>query len=105
MLQELASIYQRTNAPGGRGWSGGVDREQGAQADEASCVRWSIETVGRSVVTAERMQKLRAAVSTGVTTPAQDATVLATLHDLEVGEHGADREVALIMHQEKLGAR
>ena len=48
-------------------------------------------------------QKLRrAAVSTGVTTPAQDAQVLAMLHDLEVGEHGA--EVAMTMHQEKPGA-
>jgi hypothetical protein len=48
VLQELSSIYQRTHAPGGRsGWSGGFGREQGAQADEASCVRRSIETVGR----------------------------------------------------------
>ena len=102
VLQELASIYQRTHAPGGRGWTGGFGREQGPQADEANCVRRSIETVGRSAVTSGRMQKLRAAVSTGVTTPAQDVQVLAMLHDLEVGEHGA--EVAMIMHQEKLGA-
>ena len=65
-------------------------------------MRRSIEAVGRSAATAERMQKLRAAVCTGVTTPAQDAQVLAMLHDLEVGEHGD--EVAMIMHQDKLGA-
>ena len=50
----------------------------------------------------ERIQKLRAAVSTGVTTPAQDGQVLAMIHDLQMGEHGAD--VAMIMYQEKLGA-
>ena len=48
------------------------------------------------------MQKLRAAVSTGVTTPAQDAQVLAMLREMEVGDQGA--EVSIIMRQEKLGA-
>ena len=96
VLQELASIYHRASASAGRGWTGGVGREQGAQTDEASCVRRSIEAVGRSAPTSERMQKLRAAVSTGFTTPAQDAQVLAMLRDLEVGEHGdvADAIVA-----------
>jgi len=104
VLQELASIFARTNAPAARGWAGGggFGRDQGPPADEASCVRRSIESVGRSAVASERMQKLRAAVSTGVTTPAQDGQVLAMIHDLQMGEHGAD--VAMIMHQEKLGA-
>ena len=104
VLQELASIHRRTGALGERGWSGGSGREQGtqSQAGEASCVRRAIEAVGRSAATAGRMQKLRAAVSTGVTTPAQDVHVLVMLHDLEVGEHG--EEVAMIMRQEKLGA-
>ena len=29
VLQELASIYHRTSALAGRGWTGGVGREQG----------------------------------------------------------------------------
>ena len=102
VLQELSSIFHRTSEPGGRGWNGGAGREQGAQADEASCVRRSIEAVGRSAATSARMQKLRAAVSTGVTTPAQDAQVLAMLREMEVGDQGA--EVSIIMRQEKLGA-
>ena len=65
-------------------------------------MRRAIEAVGRSAAAAGRMQQLRAAVSTGVTTPAQDAQVLAMLHDLEVGEHG--EEVAMIMRQERMGA-
>ena len=102
VLQELSSIFHRTSELGGRGWNGGAGREQGAQADEASCVRRSIEAVGRSAATSARMQKLRAAVSTGVTTPAQDAQVLAMLREMEVGDQGA--EVSIIMRQEKLGA-
>ena len=48
VLQELASIYRRTGALGERGWSGGSGWEQGAQTDEANCVRRAIEAVGRS---------------------------------------------------------
>ena len=99
VMQELASAHSRAGPT--RLWAAG-GAAGSAPSDEASSVRRAIESVGRDPVAAAQVQKLRTAVSGGVTTPEQDETVLRMVRDLEAGEHGAD--VAMILHQEKLGA-